>query len=167
MKRAAPGAFQKCWVAKFNRKQYHSITITERAGLFNLGTREQTVTFIGNGIFTTDLSAFNGDNVIIDSYRNRIWVSIERPVLYQVAIDFENTDIGGVVTSFFGWGAVEMTPYEMNELQRQAIVEMELLAHQELIVTAHEYTETAVTELIFAVLAAAGVSGYRVEIKWL
>ncbi|MCL2372619.1 MAG: hypothetical protein FWC78_04370 [Defluviitaleaceae bacterium] len=144
----------------------HSIDIAERAGLFRLGTREQSFTFVGDGLFTTDLSGFHSDHLIIDSFRERIWVALERPVFYGVIVDFENTIIDDVATSFFGWGTITLAPEEFNELLRQAQLEMELLALQELYEESYAYTERAVTELINVVLAAAGIGGYSVYVTW-
>lgn len=144
----------------------HSINIAERAGLFRMGTREQTFTFVGDGLFTTDLSGFHSDYLIIDSFRERIWLILERPVFYGVIIDFENTIIDDVVTSFFGWGAITLSPDDFNELLWQAQLEMELLALQDLYEVSYEYTERAVRDLVNVVLAAAGIDGYSVYVTW-
>jgi len=144
----------------------HSINIAERAGLFRMGTREQTFTFVGDGLFTTDLSNFHSDHLIIDSFRERIWLILEHPVFYGVVIDFDNTIIDDVVTSFLGWGAVTLSPDDFNELLRQAQMEMELLALQDLYEVSYEYTERAVRDLVNIVLSAAGIDGYSVYVTW-
>jgi len=144
----------------------HSVQLAERGGFLWLGTREQTITFVGNGLFTTDLSVFTEDNIIIDSFRERVWVTIQRPVFYGVILDWDNTIVNDVTHNFFSWGEIELNPAESNELIRQAEVEMELLALQNLTNQAYEYTERAVTDLINTVLSAAGIGGYDIHILW-
>jgi len=145
----------------------HQIYIAEQ-GFMRIGTREQSVTFHGNGLFTTDLSVFMDDNVIIDTFRDRIWVSVQRPVFYGVIVDAENTIVGDTVTSFFAWGQITRSVEELNELLRYAQYEMEAQAVRELTEYAHAYTERAIRDLLTAILGAADVdvAGYSVEIKW-
>jgi len=144
----------------------HSVEIVERGGFLWLGTREQTFAFHGNGLFTTDLSVFSGDNVILDNYRSRVWVAVQRPIFYGVIIDWEKTEIDGVRTSFLGWGEINLSPEEFNELMLQATNGMELKALQELTAQSYVYTERAIRTLILSTLEAAGISGYDIQIKW-
>jgi len=144
----------------------HSVQLAERSGFLWLGTREQTITFVGNGLFTTDLSNFTEDDIIIDSFRERVWVTIQRPTFYGIILDWNNTVINDVTHDFFSWGEIELNPAESNELMRQAEIEMELLALQNLTIQAYEYTERAVADLINTVLSAAGIGGYNVHILW-
>ncbi|MCL2357947.1 MAG: DUF4230 domain-containing protein [Defluviitaleaceae bacterium] len=144
----------------------HRVEIAERGGFLWLGTREQVFTFHGTGIFTTDLSTFSSDNVIIDSYRNRIWVSIQRPEFYGVIPDWDNTEIDGVTTSFFGWGSINLTPEAFNEIMLQAGRDMDLLARQDLTSQAYIYTEAAIRNLLVSIFAAAGIDGYDIHVTW-
>jgi len=145
----------------------HQVYIAEQ-GFLRIGTREQSVTFHGNGLFTTDLSVFMDDNVIIDTFRERIWVSVQRPIFYGVIIDAENTVVGDTITSFFAWGQITRSMEELNELLYHAQYEMEARAIRELMDYAYAYTEKTVRDLLTTILSAANIDteGYAVEIKW-
>ena len=144
----------------------HTIVISQRGGLFNLGTIEQELVFAGEALVTTDLSNFSDIDLIIDSSRRRVWVSALRPTLRTIFIDTEESYVGDPTTSLLAWGNVYLTPEEYQYLLLRAENEIELLILQQYMVQAYDYTERAIIQLIQTFLTSAGLEDYEIYVLW-
>ena len=128
---------------------------------------EQYIRHYGIAYIATDLSGFTAENVIIDTIRETIWVSIPRPRLLDIAFDFENTYFGDTVSGRFARGDIQLTPEVFNDLMRYARAAMELEVYQRHMAEAYVHIHDWVADFVGNVLVAAGVDGYRIEVLWL
>lgn len=126
----------------------------------------QEVTFYGTGIYTTDLSSIEEEDIVVDEEKESILIKINKPLIKQVTIDEKKTEIKSTENGLLRFGEVKMTIKDSERLRSTAKEKMEYkMTLEENTSLANEYTKSAVNELLSNFLKAINIK-YNINIEW-
>ena len=123
----------------------------------------QTITSVGTGVFTVDMSAVTQSNISIDSDAGVISIAIPQAVLSYVNVDLANSTISDIERGFLAFGEIQMTVEEQQALNESIVEAMrDKLNEPNTITTANE-TAIAQISRLYQTLIQATHSGYTVN----
>ncbi len=93
--------------------------------------KSQTVHMFGTASYTVDLSKISEEDIIIDEENKTVTVVIPHAQLDMLEMNYDKTTFDEIDREILGWGDVNFTPEQQNQIQKEMTDTIKEMATQE------------------------------------
>lgn len=137
------------------------------AWLLNLKafSKYQDVELYGTGIYTVDLSRLTEDDIVMDSEKHTVLITIPYPELHDVSFDPSRTVVGDVKREWLGFGDIVLNEKQQKKFETEAIDKLtNRLEKNDCFRRAEDYARLSAEDLFGSVVGNVA-SGWNVSIS--
>ena len=133
---------------------------------YSLSKQKQKLNFFADGIFTTDLSGFSAENIIIDDDKKTVTIKVKEPILDYINFLPEDTTYEEVEKGLFRFGDIKLSMDELNEIEIRAKESIKTkLSTKEMEEKSIEATIKAVEEIFLPIIESGYYDDYTLIIE--
>ena len=131
------------------------IKISESFFDLNILSKSQVLKFYGTALYTIDLANLSGRDIFIGE--NFIKIYIDKPELYALNLDAEQTVADRVERGLLSFGAIKISPEDYKSIQVLALEKMaEQLKGDDIILISEEQAKKSAADLFGSIITIVG-----------
>lgn len=144
-----------------------SITWDESWGNLGIFKKIQEVNFHGNGIYTTDLSQLETEDIDFDYIQKTIYIKALKPQVKSIELDESKTTYSIPETGLFRFGDIKITPAQNQMITQEVKNQMrEKMNATEIYNKALTSAEMSLKDLLKKIISNTELKDYEITIIW-